>query len=273
MNRMDVLPPSAAVIEDSWQSLSALTAARIALGRCGSSLPTAETLSFALAHAQARDAVHSTLDWAGLAQQLHGHGLSSLKVHSAAADRATYLQRPDLGRQLLPACRQQLQSSDGLGADVLFVVGDGLSSLAVERQVVPLLVAVQPYLQRDGLSIGPVVLAEQARVALGDEIGECLHARLVVVLIGERPGLSSPDSLGVYLTFAPRVGLLDSARNCISNVRPQGLGHAQAAYKLHWLIARALAGGQTGVALKDGSAEEAGYQALAMSTPPGLPAK
>ncbi len=274
---MSVIPfPGAAanpdtITEDSWQALGQHTVARIALGRAGASLPTRETLRFALAHAQARDAVHTPLDSAALAATLTQAGHRVLQVQSAAANRAQYLQRPDLGRRLHPDSRAQLLAQQGGGCDVLFVVGDGLSSLATASHAAPLLAATLPYLAEAGLHVGPVVIASQARVALADEAGECLQARLVVMLLGERPGLSSPDSLGVYLTSAPKVGRMDSERNCISNVRPAGLPYPLAAFKLAWLIRAALQQG-SGVALKDGSAAEPGWAALLARSHSALPA-
>lgn len=268
---MSVIPfPGAAanpdtITEDNWQALSQHTVARIALGRAGASLPTRETLRFALAHAQARDAVHTPLDSTALATTLTQAGHRVLQVQSAAANRAQYLQRPDLGRRLHPDSRTQLLAQQTDGCDVLFVVGDGLSSLATGSHAGPLLAATLPYLHEAGLAVGPVVIASQARVALADEAGECLQARLVVMLLGERPGLSSPDSLGVYLTSAPKVGRMDSERNCISNVRPAGLPYRLAAFKLAWLIRAALQQG-SGVALKDGSAAEPGWAALLAGT-------
>ncbi|WP_374553950.1 ethanolamine ammonia-lyase subunit EutC [Aquitalea pelogenes] len=252
---------NSAITEDSWQELASHTVARIALGRVGSSLPTRETLRFALAHAQARDAVHTPLDLSTLGASLQDLQLPSLQVRSAAPSRAAYLQRPDQGRRLHPDSRASLLAAGVEPCDVLFVVGDGLSARAVASHAVPLIAATLPLLQEQGLRVGPVVLATEARVALADEVGECLQAAMVVMLIGERPGLSSPDSLGVYLTSAPRVGCMDSARNCISNVRPQGLPYPLAAYKLAWLI-RAGRHSGTGVALKDGSAAEAGWLQL-----------
>lgn len=244
---------TSSVSVDPWEGLTAHTAARIALGRCGGSLPTAETLRFALSHAQARDAVHSPLDTAALATRLVEAGFASLTVASAARDRAEYLQRPDYGRRLDRASHARLAAEAGKEPDVLLVIGDGLSSRAIERHALPFALELRPYLERAGLTLGPLVLASQARVALGDEVGELLHARFVVMLIGERPGLSSPDSMGLYLTHAPRVGRLDSERNCISNVRPEGLPYAAAAYKLAWLLDAATRLGATGVELKDES--------------------
>ena len=239
------------VTVDPWQALRAHTAARIALGRSGVSLPTEELLRFGSAHAQARDAVHLPLDSDALCATLEAAGWPTLQVHSAAPDRATYLLRPDLGRQLDEASAARLAEEEG-GFDVQLVVGDGLSSLAVSRHAAPLVAEVRA-LAPPGWRFGPVVVARQARVALGDPVGELLRARLVVVLIGERPGLSSPDSLGIYLTWAPRRGRSDAERNCISNVRPEGLGYAQAARKLVWLVQEAWRLELSGVALKDRS--------------------
>ena len=250
----------ASVTPDPWQALRAHTPARIALGRSGASLPTRELLAFGSAHAQARDAVQRGLDVAALQRQLRTAGFGeALRVHSAAPDRASYLLRPDLGRRLDAAARAALAAAaagerphDG-ARWLLPVVADGLSALAAERQAVPLLTSLRMLLP-PGWSLGPVVIAEQARVALGDEIGEALGAPLVAMLIGERPGLSAPDSLGVYLTAAPRRGRSDAERNCLSNIRPEGLAAEAAARKLWWLARAAQrAGGVTGVSLKDSS--------------------
>ncbi|HQT55254.1 MAG TPA: ethanolamine ammonia-lyase subunit EutC, partial [Phenylobacterium sp.] len=174
-------------------------------------------------------------------------------VASAAPDRATYLRRPDLGRRLSGAGRETLERSGARGSDLVLVVADGLSSAAAHAHAVPLVAALAPYVDRAGWSLGPVVIATQARVALGDEIGERLGAGMVALLVGERPGLSSPDSLGIYLTHAPHVGRTDAERNCISNIRPEGLSYDEAAFKLAWHIAEARRLGLTGVGLKDES--------------------
>ncbi|MFL9932690.1 ethanolamine ammonia-lyase subunit EutC [Paraburkholderia sp. RL18-103-BIB-C] len=237
--------------KNPWNALRQFTNARIALGRAGSSLPTAPLLAFNLSHAQARDAVHHPLDADVLHEQLHAQGLESVDVHSAAPDREHYLRRPDLGRRLSEASRATLVQRSAQPSDVVFVIGDGLSAFAASRQAIPLLQAVRPKLA--DWKIGPVVVARQARVALGDEIGELLNAQIVVMLIGERPGLSSPDSLGIYLTYAPKVGCSDAQRNCISNVRPEGLDYPLAAHKLHYLLTHARRLGLTGVGLKDDS--------------------
>lgn len=235
------------IVPDRWAALRAHTPARLALGRAGAALPTGPLLEFGLAHARARDAVHHPLDAARLQADLSRAGYASAIVRSAAPDRATYLARPDLGRRL-----REGESLSG-EAEVVVAIEDGLSALAVQAHATPLLAALRIVNgQRWGQPA--VVIALQGRVALGDEIGERMKARLVVVMIGERPGLSSPDSLGIYLTHAPRVGRTDAERNCISNVRPEGLGYAEAARKLDWLAAAALARGMSGVALKDESA-------------------
>jgi len=252
------IPRSAPGKPDPWSALRRHTGARIALGRSGDSLPTSALLEFGLAHALARDAVHLPLDGAALAAALDAAGLAHLAVHSQATDRATYLRRPDLGRQLAPESLGALEkAAQGPAAapDLVFVIADGLSSLAVARHALPLLQTSLELLP--GWSIAPVVIAEQARVALGDAIGAALGAATVVVLIGERPGLSSPDSLGIYLTHRPRPGLTDADRNCISNVRPEGLPYDLAARKLAYLLDGARRLGRSGLALKDDSGFEA----------------
>ena len=243
-------PPSS-VDANPWDALRRFTNARIALGRAGSSLPTAPLLAFELSHAQARDAVHQPLDVAALHASLRASGFDTLDVESAAPDREHYLRRPDLGRKLNDESAARLRDYAAAAFDVVFVVADGLSAYAAARHAVPLLERMRSKLV--GLSIGPIVIARQARVALGDGIGELLRARIVVMLIGERPGLSSPDSLGIYLTYEPRIGKSDAERNCISNVRPEGLGYDAAAFKLHFLLTEATRLKLTGVRLKDDS--------------------
>lgn len=238
---------------DAWSALREFTAARIALGHCGASLPTREVLNFGLAHAQARDAIHQPFASESLAETLQEMGLQTLTVQSAAPDRHTFLQRPDLGRVLSDESRQMLKALHPPTHDLLLVVGDGLSSYAVHRQAPGLITALLPYLQTLGIAIGPVVLAHQSRVALGDDIGETLGSKAVAILIGERPGLSSPDSLGVYLTWQPQRIRIESERNCISNIRPQGLSYEAAAFKLAWLLEQAFTRKLTGVKLKDES--------------------
>jgi ethanolamine ammonia-lyase small subunit len=240
---------------DAWVALRRFTPARVALGRVGNSQRTADVLSFGLDHARARDAVHQPLDTAALAAAIEALALPTMVVKSAASDRREYLLRPDLGRQLDAESTQRLGAAPVQGCDVLFVIGDGLSSFAPARHAAPLLAAVMPMLTR--WRIGPVVIATQARVALADDVGELLSAQLVVMLIGERPGLSSADSLGAYLTFAPRSGRNDAERNCISNIRPEGLSYTVAAHKLVYLLSQAMKRQLTGVNLKDDSDETA----------------
>jgi ethanolamine ammonia-lyase small subunit len=238
---------------DPWATLRGFTTARIGLGRAGVSLPTAEWLRLAQAHALARDAVHEALDADRLVADLQATAFEALRVESAAADRGTYLRRPDLGRRLSARSAARLQGVSCSGIAV--VLADGLSARAAQTHALPLLLALRPRLEAQGQAIGMVVLAEQARVALGDEVGQRLQAGAVLVLIGERPGLSSPDSLGAYLTWAPRQGRSDAERNCVSNIRPEGLTVEVAAFKIAWLLQAARALGATGVALKDRSDE------------------
>ncbi|MCS3744828.1 ethanolamine ammonia-lyase small subunit [Xanthomonas arboricola] len=239
---------------DAWAQLRQLTPARIALGRVGTSLPTAAHLDFQLAHAQARDAVHLAFDPAPLQAALEQRGRRSVLLHSAAADRHTYLQRPDLGRRLADDAATHLRgltAVHGGGRDVAVVVADGLSALAVHRHAANMLEQIDALAAHEDWSLAPVVLVAQGRVAIGDEVGELLNARVVIVLIGERPGLSSPDSLGLYLTYTPRVGLTDAARNCISNIRAEGLSYADATHKLAFLLRESFRRKLSGVQLKD----------------------
>jgi ethanolamine ammonia-lyase small subunit len=248
------------VTANPWQSLRRFTAARIALGRSGVSQPTAPQLAFQLAHARARDAVHQRLDPVALGDALGAAtGLPCLSLHSAAAGRDVYLQRPDLGRRLDEASRAALMARpqpEPPGYDLAFVIADGLSALAIEQNARPFLQAMIARLPAASWSLAPVSIVMQGRVAVGDEVGELLGARAVVVLVGERPGLSSPDSMGLYLTWAPRAGLTDAGRNCISNVRPAGLTYDEAAFKLHYLLAESRRRQLSGVALKDETAGE-----------------
>lgn len=238
--------------------LRALTPARVGLGRTGVSLETRDLLDFQRCHAQARDAVHSHLEAAALAASLSEiAGTEVLRLHSAAPDRATYLQRPDLGRKLDAASRDLLvRASLGVTANVqhrdsrlALIVADGLSALAVERHVAPLMKELLPRLE--SWTLAPLCVVEQARVAIGDEIGLALGAQISVVLIGERPGLSSPDSLGAYITWQPQPGRTDAERNCISNIRAEGLSYAQAATQLGYYLTEARRRQLTGVALKE----------------------
>ena len=240
--------------QNPWLELRRLTPARIALGRTGTSMPTSAQLDFQLAHAQARDAVHLPFDHAAISAQLDQRARQSLLLRSAATDRHSYLQRPDLGRKLsdesAQSLREHAQANPG-GVDLVIVVADGLSALAVHRHTLPLLERMEEQIQAEGWSVSPVILVEQGRVAVGDEIGELLGAKMVVILIGERPGLSSPDSLGVYFTYNPKVGLTDAYRNCISNVRLEGLSYGMAAHRLLYLMREACRRQLSGVNLKD----------------------
>jgi ethanolamine ammonia-lyase small subunit len=240
-----------------WTALRRYTPARIALGRSGISLPTAPHLAFQLAHAQARDAVHRSFDVEATAAAVEALGLSTLRAQSAAADRHTYLQRPDLGRRLDQASAAELQArrEPGRRFDLGLILVDGLSALAIETNAAGFLAALLPLLQRSPTtwSLSPAVLVQQGRVAVGDEIGALLDASLVLVLIGERPGLSSPDSMGLYLTWSPRVGCNDAQRNCISNVRAEGLTWPNAAIRAAYLLEEARGRKLTGVDLKDES--------------------
>lgn len=263
------------VVDNPWQALRKFTAARIALGRTGVSVPTAPQLAFQLAHAQARDAVHLALDTDHLQQQLRAAAIPGSEacrvVNSAAPDRLTYLQRPDLGRRLSEDARKEFAALDGVANtatdtaadsadqriyDLAFVIADGLSALAIAQNAAPFLATLQQRIATQHWTQAPLTIVRQGRVAVGDEVGQLLRARLVVVLIGERPGLSSPDSMGLYLSWMPRIGLSDAKRNCISNVRPAGMHYDEAAYKLHYLLVEAHKRQLTGVTLKDESGSE-----------------
>lgn len=237
----------------SLRDLRKLTPARVGLGRTGAGLPTRALLEFTLDHARARDAVHAVFDVPALVAGLDGLGLETLDVSSCTGDRKDYLRRPDLGRKLDQASRQQLASRKAGPCRLVIMVGDGLSPAAVNAHAIGLVASLMPRLAAERIDIGCAVVASGARVALGDEIGAMLGARMVVVLIGERPGLSAPDSLGAYLTFAPGPDVTDAERNCVSNIHGAGLGYDEAAFRIAWLIREGLARGVTGVALKDES--------------------
>lgn len=250
-NDMDKLPFDP---HNPWLELRRLTPARIALGRTGTSIPTRAQLDFQYAHAQARDAVHLPFDHAALNTQLAERGHESLLLHSAAIDRNSYLQRPDLGRKLNEASAKTLReyaSTHPGGVDLVIVIADGLSALAVHRHTLPFLARLEEQIAAEGWTVAPVILVEQGRVAVADEIGELLGAKMTVILIGERPGLSSPDSLGLYFTYNPKVGLTDAYRNCISNVRLEGLSYGMAAHRLLYLMREACRRQLSGVNLKD----------------------
>jgi ethanolamine ammonia-lyase small subunit len=239
-------------MSDGWLALRRFTQARIALGRAGHAVPTRAVLEFQLAHAQARDAVQLPWDMAGLGAQLRGLGKEPLVLATSVASRDEYLRRPDLGRVLGEESRSRLRCTAASGADVALIVTNGLSSTAVERHGLPLLKAILAGYESRQLRMAPVCLVANGRVALSDDIGSVLAARVAVIVVGERPGLSAADSLGIYLTHAPQPGNCDAQRNCISNIRPPaGMGYEAAAAKLLYLTEEALRRGISGVALKD----------------------
>ena len=239
--------------DSRWTLLRRATPARIGLARSGSSIATRDLLAFQLAHAEARDAVGESLDSELILRGLAERDLPALLLRSAAGDRHTYLARPDLGRRLEEDSRTRLGAL-GRNYDLVFVLADGLSARAVHRHALPLLDRVLPELNANQWHVGPVAVVQQGRVAIGDEIGHELDAALVAVLIGERPGLTSPDSLGVYLTFNPAAGRTDAERNCLSNIRPEGLTYPQAARRLMYLCSQARRRKCTGITLKDETA-------------------
>ncbi|MDX2070467.1 MAG: ethanolamine ammonia-lyase subunit EutC [Haliscomenobacter sp.] len=236
---------------DPWQSLKTYTDARIALGHTGGAIPLKEVLQFKLAFAHAKDAVYSELDYPKLEQKLEQFAVPYLKLHSRASSRSVYLQRPDWGRSLNEASVARLKEMPKIDHDIAIVLADGLSATAINQHAIPLLQRLLPLLQKANYQLAPISIVEQARVAIGDEIGHLLRAQLVIVLIGERPGLSSPYSMGAYLTYAPIQGLTDERRNCISNIRPEGLTYELACEKLFYLIQTSLRLQLSGIALKD----------------------
>jgi ethanolamine ammonia-lyase small subunit len=241
------------VTRDAWTNLRSATPARIALGRAGGSLPTREWLDFKSAHAAARDAVHCAFDAERLAAEVSALDVEVVLVDSAASDRHTYLQRPDLGRRLDERSRYGLQELPRQQAafDLAIIVSDGLSALAVHRQAVPMLSALLRRLRAGAWRIAPIVVARFGRVALQDDVGQVLGAQLALMLVGERPGLGSPDSLGAYLVYNPAPGNTDANRNCVSNIRPEGLPHESAAETIHYLLTEARTRRLSGVQLKD----------------------
>jgi ethanolamine ammonia-lyase small subunit len=254
-------------IPDPWNILGRFTAARIGLGRAGGSVPTRPLLDFQLSHARARDAVQHALDVDALAARLRGTQREVLTLSSDAHDRATFIARPDLGRILSASSKASLEARELAteSFDVVFVVADGLSAMAVEAHAAAFLETILPRLDADGWRVAPLAIVKQGRVAVADEVGALLHAKLSVILIGERPGLSSPDSLGLYLTWDPLPGRSNAERNCISNIRPpEGLSYALAAHKLHFLMTESRRRKLSGVDLKEDA------PALASTGTPGL---
>jgi ethanolamine ammonia-lyase small subunit len=248
MNDSSTITPA----NDPWSALKKFTAARIALGRTGVSMPVRENLQFKLAHAFARDAVHTYLDIDSLVKSMSGLQLPFVLLHSKAADRAQYLQRPDLGRQLNNESLSIISEQSG-SYDICISMADGLSAMAINDHAIPLLSLLIPRLIAGGFSVAPICIVEQGRVAISDETGSAMGAGLSIILIGERPGLSSPDSLGVYITFHPKVGNTDHQRNCISNIGPKGLPLEEATEKIYYLVSESIRLKLSGVGLKDQS--------------------
>ena len=245
-----MLPANNSIESDNWEFLRKHTAARIALGHAGVSIPTKELLAFRLAHAQARDAVYSHLALEKISTQLSQNGLDYLEIKSSSASRNEYLTNPDQGKKLSCDSVQKLKQIFS-SFTLCFIIGDGLSATAVNEHAVEVIKIIYSKLKKQNWSIAPIILAEQARVALSDEIGSLLNAEIVVMLIGERPGLSSPDSMGAYITYLPEPGLTDERRNCVSNIRPEGLSYQFAAEKIFYLLTEMKTRKISGVTLKD----------------------
>lgn len=245
-----------AVTDNKWQVLRKFTEARIGLGRAGPSQTTKDLLAFQLAHARAQDAVNTPVDWRNIETLIQDSTLPFMQLHSQASDRPCYLQRPDLGRRLDASSLQQLkewQNTYSKPIDVCLVIADGLSATAIETQAPVMLKQLLPDLKQSGFDCPLICLVNQARVAIGDEIAQTLKADLVVVMIGERPGLSSPNSLGMYFSYQAKVGFTDAKRNCLSNIRPEGLSFQEASQRLIWLMNEAKLKKLSGVTLKDNS--------------------
>lgn len=247
---MDKITKPGAGITDPLSFLKEFTAARIAIGSTGSSIPTKQLLEFKLAHAHARDAVYSVMDTEVLEDALAQFHRPVLQLHSRAENRAQYLQRPDLGRKPNEESLNRL-ADQITGDDIVIIIADGLSAIALNENVLALLQLLIPKLLAANLKLGPLCLVQQGRVAIGDDIAHELHAKLSLVLIGERPGLSAADSIGAYLTYHPKPGLKDNSRNCISNIRPDGLDISLAADKIFYLVQEAFRMKLSGVGLKD----------------------
>ncbi|CCH47735.1 Ethanolamine ammonia-lyase light chain [Pseudodesulfovibrio piezophilus C1TLV30] len=239
------------VTADNWDSLKKFTDARISLGRCGTSLPLKESLAFKLAHAQAKDAVHKSFQRETLIRKIESQGYSCISLKSQVENRNEYLTRPDLGRQLDTASLEKVIQNAPKKCDISFIICDGLSVRAIHENGLIFFTEFMNTLKETPLTLAPVCLVTYGRVAIADEIGAVLNATLSIVLIGERPGLSAPNSMGIYLTYAPKVGNTDEVRNCISNIRPGGMTHQAAVQKLSYLLEKAYMLRKTGVQLKD----------------------
>jgi ethanolamine ammonia-lyase small subunit len=266
---------NALIIENPWQKLKQFTSARIGLGRAGTSIPTEEQLSFQLDHARAIDAVHKALDVKTLLTQISQSSViadatvtSPSVVSSKATDRMAYLQRPDLGRQLTEASWQLLvdkREESSKEFDLAIVIADGLSSTAIQKHALPVIEKLIEKLVADKMhdwNIAPLTVVTQGRVASGDDVGECLKAKITLILIGERPGLTSPDSMGIYITWKPKRGAKDSTRNCISNIRPEGLAYFEASEKAFYLLSESIKLQLSGINLKDRSGNNDESEAL-----------
>ncbi len=238
---------------DEWASLKQFTSARIALGKTGISIPVKESLRLKLAHAQAKDAVYTRMDKQALTDVLTNAQLPAVAVHSKADNRDVYLQRPDLGRKLNEKSVDLLKLNPESLPDIVIIIADGLSAAAINKQAAATAILLAKEVTAAGFSLAPVILAEQARVAIGDEIAELLNARLSIILIGERPGLTSFESMGAYITYQPRIGTTDERRNCISNIQEDGLSPIMAATTIVQLVKAAFAMQLTGVGLKEGN--------------------
>ncbi|QDA58591.1 ethanolamine ammonia-lyase subunit EutC [Hymenobacter jejuensis] len=238
---------------DPWVSLKRFTDARIALGRVGTSVPLQEALALKFAHAQARDAVYSELNLEKLLKELQTFQLPIYQVRSKASNRQEYLRRPDLGRQLHESSHKHLQECADDETDIVIIMADGLSATAINKYSIAVIRFLLPQLQQAGIRVGPLILAEQARVAISDEIGEIFRTKIALILIGERPGLSSLQSLSAYFTYSPKIGLTDKARNCVSNIRPEGLQYAEAADKIFYMLNASFRRKISGIQLKDNS--------------------
>lgn len=237
---------------DPWKGLKLFTDARIALGKTGVSIPVAENLQFKMAHAFARDAIYKKMEVESITESLLAMQLSFFQLQSQANSRQQFLQRPDLGKSLLAQSVEKITREDNeTEYDICINIADGLSATAVNQHAIPVLQHLLPLLQSSAFRVAPVCMIEQGRVAISDETGSLLRSKISLILIGERPGLSSPDSLGVYLTFHPQKGNRDAMRNCISNIRPKGLTYAAAAEKIYWLCKESLRLQLSGVVLKD----------------------
>lgn len=261
MSNIDKIESNSNIIENPWALLKEYTDARIGLGRTGVSIPTSHSLAFQLAHAQAQDAVHLPLDVEYVIEQLGNINLNQeiftpILLHSQAVNRTVYLQRPDLGRRLDKKSIEVLKKVNTLKDekyDLSIVIVDGLSSLAIKENAqifIKKLIEVLNFNSQDW-KIAPITIVQQGRVAIGDEVGQILNSKISIVLIGERPGLSSPDSMGLYLTYNPKVGLTDESRNCISNIRIEGLSYEEAVKKTMYLLKESRRLELSGVSLKD----------------------